>query len=77
MQTVSDFIAKVGRDRFTEGTGYSPQVISRAISENIMPAGWYVRVRDSVCNPLRIPVPEHLFRWDDRRKTPAHVGAAE
>ena len=71
MQTVSDFIEAVGRDKFTTETGYSAQVISRAITDNIMPSGWYVTVRDAVCAPRRISVPEHLFRWADKRKSPS------
>lgn len=70
MQTVSEFIEEVGRDKFTAETGYSAQVISRAITDNIMPPGWYVTVRDVVCGPREIAVPEHLFRWADKRKSP-------
>ena len=72
MDTVSDFITRIGRDRFTKETGFLPQVISRAISENIMPAGWFPAVRD-LCNASGEPVPEHLFRWTSRQK---EAGAA-
>lgn len=71
MLTVETFINDtIGRDRFAKATGYGPQVISRAIVENIMPAGWYRDVRD-VCGGLGVEVPDHLFRWTDKRKTPA------
>ena len=71
MQTVAEFIKYVGRDKFTTETGFSAQVISRAITDNLMPSGWYVTVRDVVCAPRRLPVPEHLFRWADKRKSPS------
>lgn len=68
--TVDHFINNViGRAAFTEATGYSQQVVSRAISENLMPAGWYRDVRD-LCAVRREPCPDHLFRWVDKRRSP-------
>lgn len=69
MQSVREFIDTVGRDKFSAETGFSAQVISRAITENIMPSGWYVTIRDVVCSPRGIDTPEHLFRWADKRKS--------
>ncbi len=76
MQTVTEFIEGVGRERFTAETGFAPQVISRAIVDNIMPAGWYLAVR-SICERDKIGVPEHLFRWADKRKSPVHASSSE
>lgn len=70
MQTVDEFIKTIGRADFTEETGFSPQVISRAIVENIMPPGWFVAVRD-LCASRGIETPEWLFRWADKRKAQA------
>lgn len=67
MENVSEFLDTVGRVDFTEQTGLSPQSISRAVAENMMPAGWYPLVRE-VCASAGVAVPEHLFRWSDKRK---------
>lgn len=68
MQTVDHFINEaIGRPVFAKETGYSPQVISRAIADNLMPAGWYRDVRD-LCRRLGKPCPDHLFRWVDKRR---------
>ena len=74
--TVSDLLEIIGRDRFTAETGFKPQVISRAVVENIMPAGWYLAVR-AICEREGIAVPEELFRWADRRKSPDHASEME
>ncbi len=63
---MKDFIAAVGRDRFTSETGFSPQVISRAITEDVMPSGWFLIVSD-LCDRHGLETPQHLFRWADRR----------
>lgn len=63
--TVQEFIAHVGRDEFKRSLGYSPQLISRAVSENVMPARWFLRVRD-LCSAFGVPTPEHLFKMDRR-----------
>lgn len=68
METVKDFITRIGRDRFTEETGLLPQVISRAITENTMPPGWFPAVRE-ICLARGEDVPEHLFRWARKRRT--------
>lgn len=75
METVHDLIAKIGRDTFTAETGFSPQVISRAITENLMPSGWYLVVND-LCQRNGVETPQHLFRWADRRARAAASGAA-
>lgn len=80
METVASFINEtIGREAFAKATGFSQQVISRAIVENIMPAGWYRDVR-ALCGAQCVAVPDHLFRWVDKRKSPANaqpVRAAE
>lgn len=66
MQTVTELFTRLGRDRITREAGHKPQVLSRAAVENVMPSGWYPSIR-SMCETDGIPVPEHLFRWRDRR----------
>jgi hypothetical protein len=66
MENVHDLISRIGRDRFTAETGFSPQVISRAIGDNLMPSGWFLAV-DEICRRDGIETPRHLFRWADRR----------
>lgn len=70
MKTVSDMIDTIGRGTFADRTGHGQQVISRAIRENVMPAAWYVDVRD-LCAEMGVEVPEHLFRWSCKRKSPS------
>ena len=65
MNTVSAFIETLGRQGFAEQTGFAQQSISRAISENVMPARWYLAVR-AICLERDIAVPDQLFRWADR-----------
>ncbi len=65
MDTVSEFIETIGRQGFAEQTGFAQQSISRAISQNVMPARWYQAVR-GLCLLRDIAVPDHLFRWADR-----------
>ena len=65
MDTVSEFIETLGRQGFAEQTGFAQQSISRAISENLMPARWYLAVR-AICVARDIAVPDQLFRWADR-----------
>ena len=65
MDTVSEFIETVGRQGFADQTGFAQQSISRAISENVMPARWYLAVR-AICVARDIAVPDQLFRWADR-----------
>lgn len=63
MDTVAELITAIGRPRFTEAIGRGPQVVSRAIRENILPAAWFPIVRD-LCAEAGRPVPERLFRWE-------------
>ena len=65
MDTVSAFIETLGRQGFADQTGFAQQSISRAISENVMPARWYLAVR-AICVARDIAVPDRLFRWADR-----------
>lgn len=67
MENVSDLIARIGRADFAQDGGFSQQSISRAITENMMPAGWYIAVR-RMCGARDIATPEHLFRWAENRK---------
>lgn len=67
--TVADFIASADRDAFVAHTGFAQQSVSRAITENLMPSSWYLDVRD-FCEQRSLPVPEHLFRWIGKRKSP-------
>lgn len=67
--TVADFIAQADREAFVGETGFAQQSVSRAIAENLMPASWYRDVRN-FCAARDLPVPEHLFRWIDKRKSP-------
>ena len=76
MQTVSDLLETIGRDRFMAETGFKPQVISRAVVENIMPSGWYLAVR-TICEREGVAVPDELFRWSDKRKSPVHAPERE
>lgn len=74
MTTVFQLVDKIGRRKF-EDAGLAPQVISRAISEGLMPPGWFPVVR-GLCHEKGIPVPEELFRWTDKRKSPRKQGSA-
>lgn len=86
--SVRDFIEHVDRDRFQTTLGHTPQVVSRAIARNVMPAHWFLGVR-GLCNELGILTPENLFQWsrpepanksDNKQyaKSPAEIqGAAE
>lgn len=65
MMTVSEFMKAIGRNNVA-ALGISQQAISRAITEDVMPSGWYLAVR-ALCEEAGVEVPEHLFRWFDRR----------
>ena len=65
MDNVSAFIETLGRQGFAYQTGFAQQSISRAISENVMPARWYLAVR-AICEARDSAVPDDLFRWADR-----------
>lgn len=74
METVEHLITKLGRDRVAREAKLGQQVLSRAISENLMPAGWYPAIRD-LCRDDGRECPEHLFRWADKRRRPDPVAA--
>lgn len=61
--TLPDFLAIVGRQRFQDEIGKSTQLMTRAIDDGMMPAHWFRDVRDW-CVRNQIDVPEHLFRWE-------------
>lgn len=67
-KTVHDFIKGVGRDRFEKELGHTTQVVSRAITADVMPAHWYFDCRDW-CREIGEEVPEHLFRRTHRPRT--------
>lgn len=74
-QTVESFLEQHGRNAFASETGFSQQVISRAVVENMMPASWFVAVRE-FCARRGGDVPEHLFRWahKSRHRNPSIDG---
>ena len=61
MQTVTELFAAIGRERIRKEAGYGQQVLSRAVTDNLMPAHWYFDIR-RMCEEDGIPCPEHLFR---------------
>jgi hypothetical protein len=65
MNDVSKFLKVANRQDFRKALNLSDQSLTRAISENVMPAGWYAGARD-FCDGLGVELPEHLFRWHDR-----------
>lgn len=67
MKTVEHLFAELGRDRIAREAGLKAQVLSRAVSENLMPSGWYPAIRD-LCREDGRECPEHLFRWSDKRR---------
>ena len=67
IESVKELIEQIGRDRFTAELGHAPQVVSRAVTEDRMPAHWFVGVRD-ICKANGITVSEALFKWT--RKSP-------
>ena len=71
MKTVTEFLNTVGRQDFRASTGIPEQSLTRAISDNLMPAAWFRDVRD-FCTERGIEVPEGLFRWSDKRKSASH-----
>lgn len=60
--TVAGFIDHVGRQKFEAELGHTPQVVTRAIRKNTMPAHWFRDVRDW-CVANGFSCPEHLFQW--------------
>lgn len=66
-KTVASFLDVVDREKFQNELGYSTQVVTRAKADNIMPAHWFVPVRDW-CADRGVDAPEHLFKWS--RKSP-------
>lgn len=68
MQTVTELFAAIGRERIRKEAGYGQQVLSRAVTDNLMPAHWYFDIK-RLCDEKGVECPEHLFRW--RSKAPA------
>ena len=68
------FLESVGRRRFEEAIGVSTQVVTRAIKENVMPAHWFLDVRDW-CVANKFDVPEHLFRWEPKSRSKQNVNS--
>lgn len=62
-KSVRSFLKEVGRDSFQSELGKSPQVVTRAIKDNLMPAHWYIEVRDWA-EAKGVSAPEYLFRFD-------------
>lgn len=62
MQTVRSFIEQVGRREFEVHLDVSAQAVSRAMTDNIMPAGWYLGAAE-IAAAKKVPVSKDLFRW--------------
>ena len=62
--TMKEWLSLVGRQRFETETGRSAQLVSRAVSEGLMPPGWYKTTRDW-CVRNNFDVPDHLFKWTE------------
>jgi hypothetical protein len=71
IETVEQFLKRVGRQRFQEENGRSVQLLTRAVTENVMPASWYLGVRDW-CVRNKFDVPDHLFRWSHGKSSNGH-----
>jgi phenylpyruvate tautomerase PptA (4-oxalocrotonate tautomerase family) len=76
INSVKELIEHVGRDAFTKDLGHTPQVVSRAIIEDVMPAHWYVGVRD-LCAGRGFTVPESLFKWGRKSPLPTQNAKSE
>lgn len=63
IKTVRSFLNEVGRDKFQLELGHSTQVVTRALADNLMPAHWFVEVRDWAAK-RGIDAPEYLFRFN-------------
>lgn len=60
--TLEQFLDRVGRQRFQDEIGKSTQLVTRAKEDGMMPAHWFLDVRNW-CVRNQLDVPEHLFRW--------------
>lgn len=65
--TFSEFLNQVGRKRFQDAIDVSTQLVTRALNDELMPAHWFLKVRDW-CVSNQIDVPEHLFRWEPKSR---------
>lgn len=61
MQTVSDLFTTIGRDAIRKRLGHGHQVLSRAATDNIMPAHWYFGIK-TLCDEQGVECPQALFR---------------
>lgn len=64
--TVEQLFEKLGRDRITREQGHTPQVLSRAAIDGLMPAHWYPGIR-AMCEAEAIACPHELFRWERKK----------
>lgn len=62
--TIEKFISNVGRSRFERELGLKTQLVTRAISDGLMPSPWARDVR-IWCEARGVKFPEHLFKWRD------------
>ena len=67
--SVRAFIDDVGRGPFEQAVGVKTQLVTRALSDNLFPSGWFITIRDW-CEDIGKPVPENLFRWSRPIVTP-------
>ena len=65
-KTVSDFIDRITRARFEGALHHKTQVVTRAISDNRMPAHWFFE-RSDLCAEVGAAVPERLLRQSHHR----------
>lgn len=71
---VGDLVSEIGRKNIS-GIGFREQDISRAISENIFPSGWYPYIRN-LCISRKLDMPENLFRWSKVPNTAPQIKEA-
>ena len=73
MQTVSQLFDTLGRAAIRSRLGHGHQVLSRATTENVMPAHWYFGIK-TLCDERGVECPPSLFRT--RHKATDQQGAA-
>lgn len=74
-QTIKDLIEVADRPTFEKEVGVKTQLVTRALSEDVMPPRWYIAVRN-YCVSRGFAVPDHLFKWHDA-KQPADANPTE
>lgn len=62
MQTVSNIVAKIGRDKIRASLGVGSAAVSNAITDNVMPPRWYVVIQQ-LCGEEHIDCPQDLFAF--------------